>query len=237
MDVKFDRWAVGAAICVLVLLLWNVAGAQSMRRDSVTAEIMGNLNLTSAGSDKITPSLIWRKINAGQLAVCAVADAYEGIDTVTFTRGELAKSLHPSFLRPKWMFHLVGGDSVYFPMRVKPYDSLLTAVGGTDGAVMKIDDRDNPKYFFFTGRRVMVFPRQNKPAELTDTFIVMGNRSAPPLTQDADTMVIHPAYREAVIDWVCWQIEKMRGNYDAAAAHRKDYMLEVGMSEAQGVGQ
>jgi hypothetical protein len=210
--------------------------ARSLARDSLAREILWQMGLSINGTEKVTSSVVYSRINAGIAEVCTHAPAYQKLDTVAFSSGTIVADLNSDFTGFIWAFKLLG-DTGYVPLRVVRFDSIYSAQGGLAGSIMGVGDEDAPDYFWSVEKQMMVSPRLRRLPGVVDTILVLYAALAPALTSADQEAAINQKYRQALVDWCCWKLEEMRGGWEAAKIFRDDYLVQMGMEKLSGGGQ
>lgn len=211
-------------VLIVILLLAVSASAQvSGRRDSLRQYALDKCFLPTAGTDAATAAKLNRQLNLCIYEVSTDFPAVEKWDTVVFSMADQAGLLNADFDRIASVARIVGDTTIkiYVPMSPFVFDNAFDANLGFAGVKHNRGDSAQPRgYATFRGSdkgwRLFVYPREAKPADAADSFLVHYYAIGRQLDSDTAQTDIHPSYFDELLSLYAGRIQELRMNYAAA---------------------
>lgn len=165
------------------------------------------------GSDLLTNSAIDFAINRAISRVCAQYPAIEKIDTVVINQDSEGGALNTDFDRAKAVYRM-SGDTIRLALTCLMPDSIAAVLGSrTESSEADRSSLSRSRYFYTTGRRLMVLPKPSRPAADPDSFLVEYYAQDEMLSDTTDSTAIVYGYIDKVIHFAAVLLSGTRANY------------------------
>lgn len=214
----------------LILCLLGVSASAQIpaQRDSLAARVFTNLKISTSGTASVTTAIVYQKLNDAQTPVCQDFDAYEKFDTLVVSSGSEGAVLPGDFLRVSGVDRMVG-DTQRIPMQQIKYEERWEKAGAKEGSTYDLASREQPRYFYIHGNRLVTYPKDKKPSNRPDSLFVGYWAIGHQLTAATDSVDIYPEFRSALIlkaTALVWAMRNGSGSPEAAALEGQ-YAAEV----------
>ena len=214
-------------IVSLCLLAVNLSAETNPQLDSIRVAAFNQIGIPAAGSDRVTAAIANAIINYGIQQVSTDFPAVEKLDTISIDSASEGGALASDFVRVGWC-QLMMGDTLRLPLEYKLPDSLFFKKPSEDDADADADDLTDPRYYYTQGGRLLAWPKFKK-GDIGDSalFLVGYYAIGDALSSGTDSTNIHSEYRDELLNWICYRLEKLRYRYASATSYKIDYDAEV----------
>ena len=205
---------------ILLLLCGSVSAQMPGARDSLIARMCSNHRAsTTNGTGNAPIATFYQKLNDAQTPVCQDFDAYEKFDTLIVSLGSEGATLPGDFLRISGVDGIVG-DTLRIPMQEIAYEDRWEKGGGETGSRYNVAVKEQPRYFYIHGNRLVPYPKDKKPNNRPDSLFVGYWAIGHQLASAGDSTDVYPEFREALIikaTAMVWRVRQGAGSPEAAA--------------------
>ncbi|KKM24833.1 hypothetical protein LCGC14_1601180 [marine sediment metagenome] len=204
-------------LIALSLLAATVGAETSPQLDSIRIAAFNQIGIPAAGTVRVPVATANAIINYGIQEVSTNFPAVEKLDTISIDSASEGGALASDFVAIKWC-QLMVDDTLRIPLEYKSEDSLFPKRPSVDDADADADDLTEPRYYYTHNKRLMTFPKV-KVGDVTDgdsalfliAYFAVGDR----LDAETDSTNILEAYRDELLDWVCYRLEYLRYRYNS----------------------
>lgn len=216
-----------ATIAVFVLVFWlHIAlfaqGPIDRDLESLRSIIRYQLTTKGIATGLLTDATVDYAINRAIVQTCTKYPAIEKMDTVVVTNDSVGAGLNPDFDRIKGLIKFYGDTTE--AMIYKPPDILPEVMGTKESGIEDLD-KNETRYYYTNGLRLMVWP---KPADGSpDTFLVEYYAIDAMLSASTDSTAIYQKYIEKVINYACVILSGTRRQYNDANFYFNLYRDEM----------
>jgi len=220
----------------LILIFLLIAASTSAqipgRLDSLRVRVFTRLKLPVAGTASTTTAIVWQAINDAQTPVCQDFDAFEKFDTVVIYSVPEGGLLNTDFLRIAGVERTIGdtaSPATRYAMQAIEQKDRWEKTGGITGATYDSAQREQPRYYYVHGKRLLTYPKDRRTGTTRDTLLVSYWAEASKLDSVSDTTDIYRDYREALLLKACAAVCRIRQGSQSteAAAYETLYAVEV----------
>lgn len=214
-------------IVFLCLLAVGVGAETNPQLDSIRVAAYNQIGVPVAGSDRVTDAITNAIINYGIQRVSTDFPAVEKLDTITMDTVSEGSALASDFVAISWCQLMIDATQ-RIALEFRLPDSLFEKRPSDSSSRSSSDDRTTPRYYYTHARQLMVYPKF-VVGDIGDTalFLVSYYAVGDALTAESDSTNIHSEYRDELLNWVCYRLEKLRYRYASAATYKTDYDSEV----------
>lgn len=217
-------------LVIVLLLLPAMAAGQSYtlspRLDSLRVNVLLRINEPTSGNLALTTAKLNLAINTANTDVCKAFPAIEKLDTVVVDSTAEGGALNADFDRILEVYRLAGNTRV----RLRPL-GYVEPVEGDQTVGVSTHDRANlasPDQYRTFARRLLLHPKDSKPAATPDSFLVYYYAMDAQLSAGADSVQIDPKYIPVLLDRACYEIQKMRNNWNDAKEYERAALSRAG---------
>lgn len=214
----------------LCFLAASLSAETSPQLDSIRFAAYNQIGVPSGGTTRVTDAIANVIINHGIQKVTTDFPAVEKLDTITIKGDEEGGALASDFVAIDWC-QLMIGDTLRIPLEYKPEDSLFLKRPTQDDSKGQVDDVTDPRYYYTKAGRLMAFPKVIASSDITSgdsaLFLIGYYAVGDPLSSGTDSTNIDEEYRDELLNWVCYRLEKLRYRWISADTYKADYDAEV----------
>lgn len=213
----------------LIILVTSVGAETSPQLDSIRVAAFNQIGVPTGGSDRITAAIANAIINYGIQQVSTDFPAVEKLDTITIDTVSEGGALASDFVAIKWC-QLILSDMARLPLQYKSEDSLFMERPSDSSSTGDPDDVTDPRYYYTHAGRLHTFTKivsgdatEGDSALFLIGYYAVGNR----LSSGTDSTNILESFRDELLNWICYRLEKLRYRYASASGYKVDYDSEV----------